>query len=179
MTALVISLGFGPEPSMNTKLANQLLLNILGVFGAAAFLALPGGCTSCCKDSSPAPRESPACFVFTDVNPGDEFVIKLTDPARIAEARAILSGKQKGRAQVGGTIVKSKARYNAGWSYHLAPESIKFFRVAMGDCDATRGYVDQQLSEVGGAFLPKNHWCPRASKLVRELPAESNPPPSK
>jgi hypothetical protein len=60
------------------------------------------------------------------------FVIGLNDPARIAEARAIVDGHEKFRVHVSGTIVKQPAWYNRPWTFHLAPDSIQFCRAAGG-----------------------------------------------
>ncbi|OII66912.1 MULTISPECIES: calmodulin-binding protein [unclassified Streptomyces] len=120
--------------------------------------------------SSPAQGRAQAAaayFEFTDTS-RQRFVIKLTDPARIGEARALLSsGEDK---HVMGRIVKRRAPYNARWSYHLAPDTINFFHYAVEVCDATIPYVEEHVAEVGGAFLPGGHWCPWTSRLVREVP---------
>ena len=110
-----------------------------------------------------------AYFAFKDVGNG-LFVIELRDPAKIQEARAILSGAQNDRIHVSGVIVIQKASYNPSWSYHLAPDSITFFQMAMEVCDSTMQNVEEHLSEVGGAFLPNNRWCPWSSVLVKEVP---------
>ena len=117
------------------------------------------------------PPNNVAYFAFKGSDPKDTFVIKLTNAERISEARAILTGKQTDRTHVTGIVVKEKASYNPDWSYHLKPESISFFQLAMEVCDANMRYVEEHLNEVGGAFLPNNGWCPWASKLVREIPA--------
>lgn len=109
-----------------------------------------------------------AYFEFTDSHE-DLFVIRLTDPARIDEARDILDGGP--HRGVMGTIVKEPAPYNPAWSYHLEPDSITFFEFAVEVCDASIAYVEEHLNEVGGAFLPGNSWCPWSSELVREIPA--------
>ncbi|MER6506540.1 hypothetical protein ABT158_06965 [Nonomuraea sp. NPDC001636] len=69
-----------------------------------------------------------------------------------------------------GRIVKRSVAYNARWSYHLQPETINFFDVAIEVCDASMTYVEDHLDEAGGAFLPGGHWCPWSSRLTRELP---------
>jgi len=126
-----------------------------------------------CSDADPTSVDEAALFEFSDVDPGLTFVIRLEDPVRIAQARAILSGAEADQIHVSGRIVKSRAAYNAAWSYHLDPPSIAFFENAVEVCDATMQYVEEHLDEVGGAFLPDNHWCPWSSKLTRELAARS------
>jgi hypothetical protein len=110
-----------------------------------------------------------AFFEFDTLPDPETFTVKLTDPEKIAHARGLLSGKVTSKPHISGTIVKKRARYNSHWLFHLAPESIHFFEMATEVCDATIRYVADHLDEVGGAFLPKNQWCPWASRLVREV----------
>jgi hypothetical protein len=68
-----------------------------------------------------------------------------------------------------GTIIKAPAPYNPPWSYHLDPASISLFAFAIEVCDASPQYVEEHLSEVGGAFLPGSVWCPWSSHVVEEV----------
>jgi len=97
------------------------------------------------------------------------FVIRLEDDALIAHARELVSGATNRQPHVQGTVVTSPADYNPGWRYHLDPASIKFFDMALEVCDAASTYVEKHLDEIGGAFLPKSHWCPWASRLTAEV----------
>lgn len=112
---------------------------------------------------------TPRYFEFDSPPAPEKFVFELVDEKLISHARKILSGEEKGAVHVTGLIVKSPARYNPEWSYHLDPESIGFFEVAMEVCDAAIRYVEEHLDEVGGAFLPGSRWCPWGSRLVREV----------
>jgi hypothetical protein len=76
-------------------------------------------------------------FAFTDASK-ETFVFRLTDPARIAEARAILSGAVTDATHVAGTVVKQPAPSNIGWSFHLDPASI-FLRWAAPSFRAPSG----------------------------------------
>jgi hypothetical protein len=121
-------------------------------------------------------KGKPAYFVFRDATRTNEFVIRLKSPAQIRHARALLAGTTTERRHVGGIIIKRPAAYNPRWSYHLAPKSIEFFDFAAEVCDANMLYVQQHLSQVGGAFLPGNRWCPWSSTLVREIPRRDAAP---
>jgi len=113
-------------------------------------------------------RRQAAYFVF-DVPPApEEFVIKLTDPARIAQARRMLAGEEP-PLHVMGTVVKRGARWNRPWHFRLAPKSITFFELAVEVCDASIVYVEEHRREIGGAFLPERTWCPWGSRLLREI----------
>ncbi len=95
------------------------------------------------------------------------FIFKLTDAARVAEARKIIASKVDRHVQ--GTIVPTPAPYNPAWAFHLDPSSISFFQLAIEVCDANVTYVAEHLSEVGTDFLPNRHWCPWSSTLSREV----------
>ncbi|MFE5512428.1 hypothetical protein ACFQ9J_17835 [Streptomyces sp. NPDC056529] len=59
-----------------------------------------------------------------------EFVFKLTEDAKIGEARRILSREQKDRIHVMGRIVERPISCNPGWSFHLEPHTISACRGA-------------------------------------------------
>ncbi len=101
------------------------------------------------------------------------FVIRLTEPARIREARAIISGMQADRTHVEGRVIKEQADYNRPWGFHLAPESISFFQNNNEGCNAPVEEVEARLSEAGKAFLPGSKWCPWDSKVIKEITMES------
>jgi hypothetical protein len=124
------------------------------------------------KRSAPegtAVADSLAYFRFTDTDGKPRFVIELRAPDTIAHARRILSGEERSRIHVQGTVVKASAPYNPGWSFHLDPGSIDFFELAIEVCDASMQYVKEHLDEVGGSTLPGSHWCPWSSRLVDEV----------
>ena len=97
------------------------------------------------------------------------FAIMLADPVKIQEARDIANGVQVHKVRVMGTIIKAPAPYNPPWSYHLDPESIEFFEVAVEVCDAHPQYVEEHQDEVCGAFLPGCVWCPFGSVVIEEV----------
>ncbi|WP_439675558.1 BP74-related protein [Embleya sp. MST-111070] len=110
-----------------------------------------------------------AHFAFRQRSEPEEFIIELTDDAKIAHARKILLGEEKDRVHVHGRIIKRTQPYNPKWSFHLDPSTIDFFEVAIEVCDATMRYTEDHLDEACGAFLPGCHWCPWDSMLVREV----------
>jgi hypothetical protein len=97
------------------------------------------------------------------------FIFKLTDDARIAEARAILAARNPTKVHVQGTIIATSAPYNPPWSFHLDPSSIGFFEMQIELCDANVTYVEDHLDEIGGSTLPRNFWCPWSSRLAAEV----------
>jgi hypothetical protein len=109
-----------------------------------------------------------AYFKVAGASEGDTFVIALTDPALIAEARAQASGQEPVK-HVTGIVVPEVAPYNAPWSFHLDPASISFAEMSIEVCDAATSYVEAHLAEVGGAFLPGRRWCPWSSRVIAEV----------
>ena len=109
-----------------------------------------------------------AYFKVAGATEADTFVIALTDPATIAEARTLASGREPSK-HVTGLVVAAPAPYNAPWSFHLDPASISFAEMSIEVCDAATSYVETHLAEVGGAFLPGRRWCPWSSRVVEEI----------
>jgi hypothetical protein len=107
-------------------------------------------------------------FRVAGATEADTFVIALTDPATIAEARAMASGQAPSR-HVTGLVVAEAVPYNAPWSFHLDPDSISFAEMSIEVCDAATSYVEAHLAEVGGAFLPDRRWCPWSSRVIAEV----------
>ena len=107
-------------------------------------------------------------FKVAGATEADTFVIALTDPAVIAEARAQAGGQEPVK-HVTGLVVAEAVPYNTPWSFHLDPASISFAEMSIEVCDAATTYVEQHLAEVGGAFLPGRRWCPWSSRVIAEV----------
>lgn len=108
---------------------------------------------------------SAAYFVFDYPPHTSTFVIRVTDPQTIHQARDILA--TGARKIVTGTIIKQPVYYNTPWSYYLDPKSISFSESGAEVCDATIENLEEHLDT---AFP---NWCPYRSRLLREIP----PPP--
>ncbi|OIJ87728.1 calmodulin-binding protein [Streptomyces sp. MUSC 14] len=134
----------------------------------AGLLALTAAQTTAHAAPAKAAGER-AYFVMTDIT-HEDFVIELTDPAKIEHARELVNGETTDRPHVIGRILKRTAPYNPRWSYHYNPDTTDFFDVSIEVCDATIPYVEDHLDEAGGAFLPGLYFCPWTSRLVREIP---------
>src|SRR5262245_19949485 len=120
---------------------------------------------------APAAAEAGRAYFVVDYPPAPEqFVIKLNRRTQIDHARRILSGEETGAVHVMGKIVQRPTHWNAPWSFHLSPQSIQFFELAIEVCDAAIPYVEEHLDEVGGAFLPGSVWCPWGSRIIAEIP---------
>ncbi|SMF48894.1 hypothetical protein [Pseudobacteriovorax antillogorgiicola] len=111
-------------------------------------------------------KSESAYFEMTDGSE-DRFVIKLTDETKIAQARKIIA--EDAKRLVIGKIVSEPIEYNKPWSFYLKSDTIEFSFAAVEVCDATISYVESNLSEVGGHFLPDGWWCPWDSQLIQEV----------
>jgi len=117
---------------------------------------------------TPSPTPSIAYFRVTDGVVRNYFVIKLTDPAKIQNARDQLNNIVP-QLSITGLIIKSTADYNPNYSYHYDPDTIDFFEYAMEVCDATFNYTEENLADAGGAFLPGLRLGPWGRLLVEEV----------
>ncbi len=116
--------------------------------------------------SQTAPAQE-AFFMFGSSHSSDTFIFKLTDPARIQQARDIIAnGTNK---LVSGIIIKQPVYYNPPWSYHLDPKSIAFVDGAIELCDADMRYLENNLIEA------YTSWCPWATRDLREIPPPAKP----
>jgi hypothetical protein len=108
-----------------------------------------------------------AYFVFDAPPRTETFVIKLIDPQTIREARNIIAtGAPK---IVIGSLIKQPVYYNSPWSYHLDPKSINFVEGAVEVCDASMGYLEDNLD------IAYADWCPWNSRLLKEISPPAKP----
>lgn len=144
-----------------------------GVVGYSTWQALMELVNLITAKANPNEPQGVAFFAFEYQQCEQPFIFKLTNPQRIEQARDILSGKNSDVKCVMGKIIKQAVDYNPAWSFHLDPDSIRFFGVAVEFCDASIQYVEDHLEEVGRSFLPSDRWCPHSSRLVKEIPPET------
>lgn len=143
----------------------------IAALAAVAMLSLTAASTAHAEGSAPTRDRAAGDAAYFDLrdNTGSDFVVKLTDPQRVQEARDIVrTGEPK---IVIGRIVKRTAPYNPRWSFYLDPDTVTFADAAIEVCDASTPYVEDHLDEAGGAFLPGLYWCPWSGRLTREIPA--------
>lgn len=130
---------------------------------------------------APAPP-APATEELVEVACGRNlppFVIRLADPATIAQARRIISGAEQHRVLLQGTIVAIPAPYNGAWSFHLDPRSIRFVERTQPAGEVHARAIERRLARETDAegrlgFLPENLWSPTLAmaKLTRAVVPE-------
>ena len=96
------------------------------------------------------------------------FVARITSPESIAIARSEIE-KEEGWKIISGIISNETAEWNPEWSFHLIPDTVFFGDVFVEVCDANVEYVEENLDDAGGAFLPNYQWCPWSSAVLAEL----------
>jgi hypothetical protein len=135
----------------------------------SAIAILVATCVPCSGQQPPA---EVAHFSFRQLSPQKElkhFIFEVRGRARIEEMRAALANPSNPKRHVSGILDPSKAGYNPQWSFHLVPDTVSLFEMAIEVCDANVIYVEAHLDEVGGNFLPKSFWCPWSSELESEV----------
>jgi len=118
---------------------------------------------SSCSSPELSPQNE-AYFKFGDGVSEDTFVIKLTDPIKINEARTIISTGSE--LHIKGIINHYPIDYNILWDYHLT--SIDFFENAMEICDSTIAMVNTNSIGFCGEENPC-YFCPWNSRLISEV----------
>ena len=124
---------------------------------------------------TPTPDPNISCFeteVADGVTPNANvsFILRMTDPVKIQQARNILQGLETAAVHFTGTVQAdaSPTTYNPSWHFHLIETTITFFEIATEVCDAGARYVESHLS----AWDQKT-WCPWSSRLIREIACQS------
>jgi hypothetical protein len=135
----------------------------IGTLAATTLLAL-----TVSQSGQAGAASDAAYFNMRDIT-GSDFVVEITRPSLIEEARHLVeSGERK---VIVGRIIKSKAGYNRAWDFHYNPDTITFADAAIEVCDASTPYVEDHLDEAGGPFLPGLYWCPWTGRLTDEVSA--------
>jgi hypothetical protein len=137
-------------------IANRRFLNLL-------FAIVLTAVTVCGQQG----ESSEAYFIFDCPPNTDTFVIKVTNPQTIQQARNIIA--TGAHNIVAGTLIKQPVYYNSPWSYHLDPKSIGFPEFAVELCDASMRGLETNLD------IAWSDWCPWNSRLVKEIPIPAKP----
>ena len=123
---------------------------VVAAFAVAFILTISPGC------SSPAsPGDGPAEFVIDVV--GERFVVRLTDPETIRLAEEARQGRNA-RFPLG-TLRAGNGGFNAPWTWHLDPASVRFVEVAIEVCDGRPSYVETHQPEF-------TTYCPWGARVV-------------
>ena len=126
-------------------------------------VAILAGC-GLTTPSSPPPT-SEAVVVTLRVADAEEYRIRLTDPEDIAVAQRLLAGEAAPRIP-NGLVVRDGPDVNAGYSWHIDPDSVEF-------ADTTIELCDGRPSDVESRVITSDRYCPWAAELIAITPAAS------
>jgi hypothetical protein len=102
-----------------------------------------------------------ACRGSSRAPDGEVFRILLRDSGAIAQARALIGSGN--RRIVAGSLAQGNGGFNAPWSWHLDPDTVRFPEVAIELCDGCPSDV-----ETSGGSWGNGAFCPWSSEIIAE-----------
>lgn len=117
----------------------------------ALAVAVAAGCSS--SPTSPSPNE--AEFIL-DVE-GERFAVRTADPETIQLAEENRQGRNR-RFPIG-VLKPGNGGFNAPWTWHLDPASVRFVEAAVEVCDGRPSYVEEHQAEFAS-------YCPWGARVV-------------
>jgi hypothetical protein len=110
-----------------------------------------------CNDDGPTSPDRGRAF---RVRVGaEEFRMRVTDPEAIRLAMENLAGGNNKHPN--GSIAMGDGGFNAPWSWHFVPESVRMVDVSIELCDGAPSYVESHR----GDFLAAGY-CPWSARVV-------------
>jgi hypothetical protein len=121
------------------------------LWAAIAVAAIAAGCSS--NPSGPSPESAE----FTIDVVGEQFVVRTSD----AETIRLAEENRQGRNQTFpmGTLRAGNGGFNAPWSWHLDPASVRFVELAIEVCDGRPSYVEAHQADYA-------NYCPWGARVV-------------
>jgi hypothetical protein len=152
-----------------------LLRSTVSTFAALVLLTQSVGAQD---DEEPIPDEgatqavAPGGVLYATFDVVTEpLTIALSDPAAREKAIALFHGAATGGIPIG-KLICEPADYNAPWSFHVDPGTLRFSSGAIELCDAKPSYINENCAAFG-----KGTYCPWGAKLIelRECPDAVTP----
>lgn len=109
--------------------------------------------------SCATPTEPTRATEFVVDVSGERFVVRTSDPETIQLATDNRLGRN-GRFPIG-TLKPGDGGFNAPWTWHLDPASVRFVEAAIEVCDGRPSYVERHQAE-----FPT--YCPWGARVVSE-----------
>lgn len=145
--------------------ARLALATLAVVLAACSGAASPSPSPSPTPNPTPTPVPSPSsgAIVVTIKVVGEQFKVRLTDPADIAIARDLLAGT--GIATIpNGRIVRGAADVNTGFTWHLDPADFEWAEMTTEVCDGLPSFVED-------GSLTGDRFCPWSAEVIAIDPA--------
>jgi hypothetical protein len=135
---------------------------------------LAGGCGGDGGTAAPTPAPiTPAGGLLATIQMGSEsFEVLVTHPDGMNQARAVWAGTSAANIPVG-DLVCSAQPWNAPWTWHMEPETVRFAEVTIEVCDGEPSYVEANCPTFGAG-----RYCPWAAEMVelRDCTVDSSCP---
>lgn len=94
----------------------------------------------------------------------ETYHVLLTDPADVAIARQLLAGEEVPGIPNGEIVRDGDGGVNAGWSWHIDPETFEWAEVTTEVCDGLPSFVED-------GTLTGPRFCPWSATVVEVQPA--------
>ncbi|HLN92687.1 MAG TPA: hypothetical protein VK389_02410 [Thermoanaerobaculia bacterium] len=121
------------------------------------FAALLLASVACNDDDGPTGPERGRLF---RVRVGaEEFCVRLTDPQTIELAMENLQGRNSKHPN--GSLATGDGGFNAPWSWHFVPDSVRMVDSSIELCDVNPSYVESHRSE----YLSSGY-CPWSARVI-------------
>jgi hypothetical protein len=112
--------------------------------------------SSCAGTATSMPEPDGVVVTFSVAD--EQYKIRLTDPADIEIARKLLAGEQAPNIP-NGIVVRGEPDVNAGYSWHIDPDSVEFANMTTEVCDG-------RPSDVEKGVITSERYCPWSAKVV-------------
>ena len=91
---------------------------------------------------------------------GERFVVRIADTETIHQAEESLQGRNQRFPM--GALIDGNGGFNAPWTWHLDPASVRFVEVAIEVCDGRPSYVERHKDEYAS-------YCPWGARVVARM----------
>lgn len=105
-----------------------------------------------------SPPEETGVVVTFRVADSEQFKIRLTDPTDIEVARKLFAGSEAPRIP-NGIVIRGSSDINAGYSWHIDPDTIEFADVTTEVCDGLPSDVEKGL-------ITSDRYCPWSAEVI-------------
>ena len=105
-----------------------------------------------------SPPEETGVVVTFRVADSEQFKIRLTDPTDIEVARKLFAGSEAPRIP-NGIVIRGSSDINAGYSWHIDPDTVEFADVTTEVCDGLPSDVEKGL-------ITSDRYCPWSAQVI-------------
>lgn len=105
-----------------------------------------------------SPPEETGVVVTFRVADSEQFKIRLTDPTDIEVARKLFAGSEAPRIP-NGIVIRGSSDINAGYSWHIDPDTVEFADVTTEVCDGLPSDVEKGL-------ITSDRYCPWSAEVI-------------